>query len=214
MKVIVDLVTNHCGTAHWWMKDLPFKDWIHVWDTYTKSNCSFATQNDLYASSADRMSEEAGWFDTSMPDMNLDNPYMLNYFIQCAIWWIEWSGLDGYRLDTYPYNEKVPMSKFNQAIYDEYPDFNIVGETWYPVGPAFTAWWQQDSEHSGAYNSHLKTVMDFNLMFTCQTAFDDATKQEEQHSSGVFKLYEASTIVLIVYIINIKQTRYNNFIRK
>lgn len=186
LKVIVDLVTNHCGTAHWWMKDLPFEDWIHVWDTYTKSNCSFATQNDLYASSADRMSEEAGWFDTSMPDMNLDNPYMLNYFIQCAIWWIEWSGLDGYRLDTYPYNEKVPMSKFNQAIYDEYPDFNIVGEVWTASNPQL-AYWLGGAKNYDGFDSHLKSAFDFPLFETMNTVIGE---DYVSWSEGMVRIYD------------------------
>ena len=115
IKMIMDIVTNHCGTAHWWMADLPFKDWIHQWPEYTKSNCAFSAQNDPYCSDLDRENMLGGWFDTSMPDMNLDNPYTLQYFKQWAVWWIEFADLDGLRVDTYPYNEKYPMAEWNKS---------------------------------------------------------------------------------------------------
>ena len=111
VKVIMDVVTNHCGDRHWWMADLPFADWVHQWPEYTHSNCAFSAQNDPYCSQLDRANMEGGWFDTSMVDMNLDNPYVLRYFQQWAAWWTEWADLDGFRVDTYPYNEKEPMSQ-------------------------------------------------------------------------------------------------------
>ena len=111
LKVIMDIVTNHCGTDHWWMKDLPFNDWIHQFPEYTGTHYVFSTAIDPNASKYDENQLVSGWFVRSMPDMNLDNPFMLKYFQQWAIWWIEYSGQDGLRVDTYPYNEKVPMSK-------------------------------------------------------------------------------------------------------
>ena len=116
IKVIMDIVTNHCGDRHWWMEDLPFQDWIHQWPEYTHSNCAFSAQNDPYCSELDRVNMTSGWFDTSMVDMNLDNPWLLQYFKQWAVWWIEWADLDGFRVDTYPYNEKVPMSEWCKAV--------------------------------------------------------------------------------------------------
>ncbi|MBQ1699855.1 MAG: cyclomaltodextrinase N-terminal domain-containing protein, partial [Bacteroidales bacterium] len=116
MKVIMDIVTNHCGTAHWWMEDLPFEDWIHQFPSYTGSVFEFSTLMDPNASPRDRNLQESGWFVPSMPDMNLDNPFLLKYFQQWAIWWIEYSGLDGLRVDTYPYNEKEPMSRWCAAV--------------------------------------------------------------------------------------------------
>ena len=130
MKVIMDIVTNHCGTAHWWMEDLPFEDWIHQFPSYTGSVFEFSTLMDPNASPRDRNLQESGWFVPSMPDMNLDNPFLLKYFQQWAIWWTEYSGQDGLRVDTYPYNEKVPMSKWCEAVLNEYPNLNIVGECW------------------------------------------------------------------------------------
>ena len=98
----MDLVTNHCGTGHWWMNSLPFKDWILQFPEYTGSNIAFSTAMDPNASQYDANLQVSGWFVPSMPDMNLDNPFMLKYFQQWAIWWTEFSGQDGLRVDTYP----------------------------------------------------------------------------------------------------------------
>ena len=106
IKIIMDIVTNHCGSEHWWMKDLPFEDWVHQFPAYTGTNGKFSTHMDPNASKTDLHVHESGWFSRGMPDMNLNNPYMLKYFQQWGIWWIEFSGLDGFRVDTYPYNEK------------------------------------------------------------------------------------------------------------
>ena len=136
----MDIVTNHCGTGHWWMKDLPFRDWIHQFPEYTGTNVCFSTNMDPNASRYDLDLQESGWFVPSMPDMNLDNPYVLQYFKQWAVWWIEYAGLDGFRVDTYPYNEKVPMSEWCAAVRREYPDFNIVGECWTSSIPQLAYW--------------------------------------------------------------------------
>ena len=162
LKVIMDIVTNHCGTAHWWMDNLPFKDWIHVFPEYTGTNVCFSTNMDPNASKYDLNLQESGWFVPSMPDMNLDNPFVLNYFKQWAVWWIEYSGLDGFRVDTYPYNEKGPMSEWCAAIIDEYPDFNIVGECWTSSIPQL-AYWQVGNANRDGFDSHLPSIMDFPL---------------------------------------------------
>ena len=162
IKIIMDIVPNHAGSAHWWMKDTPFKDWYHVFDKYTGSNIAFSTNMDPNASKQDLYIQESGWFDRSMVDMNLDNPFVLRYFQQWAIWWIEWSGLDGFRVDTYPYNEKDPMSEWCAAVMNEYPDFNIVGEVWTASIPQL-AYWQGGNNNKDGFDSHLKSVMDFPL---------------------------------------------------
>ena len=162
LKVIMDIVPNHAGSAHWWMEDVPFKDWYHVFDTYTGSNIAFSTNMDPNASKLDLYIQESGWFDRSMVDMNLDNPFVLKYFQQWAIWWAEWSGLDGFRVDTYPYNEKEPMSRWCAAVMEEYPDFNIVGECWTASIPQL-AYWQGGNANKDGFDSHLKSVMDFPL---------------------------------------------------
>ncbi len=162
IKIVMDIVPNHAGSAHWWMEDTPFKDWYHVFDTYTGSNIAFSTNMDPNASKQDLYIQESGWFDTSMVDMNLDNPFVLKYFEQFAIWWIEWSGLDGFRVDTYPYNEKDPMAEWCKAVMNEYPNFNIVGEVWTSSIPQL-AYWQGGNENKDGFNSNLKSVMDFPL---------------------------------------------------
>ena len=162
IKIIMDIVPNHAGSAHWWMKDTPFKDWYHVFDKYTGSNIAFSTNMDPNASKQDLYIQESGWFDRSMVDMNLDNPFVLRYFQQWAIWWIEWSGLDGFRVDTYPYNEKDPMSEWCAAVMNEYPNFNIVGEVWTASIPQL-AYWQGGNNNKDGFDSNLKSVMDFPL---------------------------------------------------
>ena len=162
LKIIMDIVPNHAGSGHWWMEDVPFKDWYHVFDTYTGSNIVFSTNMDPNASKQDLYIQESGWFDTSMVDMNLDNPFMLKYFQQWAIWWIEWADLDGFRVDTYPYNEKEPMAQWCKAVMDEYPNFNIVGECWTASIPQL-AYWQGGNANKDGFDSNLKSIMDFPL---------------------------------------------------
>ena len=187
IKMIMDIVTNHCGNRHWWMEDLPFKDWIHVWPEYTHSNCCFSAQNDPYVAEIDRYNMESGWFDTSMPDMNLDNPYLLQYFKQWAVWWIEWADLDGFRVDTYPYNEKYPMSEWCASILEEYPYFNIVGEVWSNNVPQ-VAYWQAGNPNRDGFNSNLPAIMDFPL----QTAFCQALSYHGKVNwdEGLVKVYD------------------------
>lgn len=162
LKVIMDIVPNHSSTSHWWYADQPFEDWTHKWDSYTQSNWTFSTNMDFNASKSDLYQMESGWFDRSMADMNLDNVYLLNYFKQWAVWWIEYSGLDGFRVDTYPYNEKMPMSQWCKAVMEEYPNFNIVGEVWTSSIPQL-AYWQGGNYNKDGFNSHLKSIMDFPL---------------------------------------------------
>lgn len=102
------------------MDDLPFKDWIHQFPEYTGTNVCFSANMDPNASARDLYLNESGWFVPSMVDMNLDNPYMLRYFVQWAVWWIEYAGLEGLRVDTYPYNEKQAAADWCAAILDEY----------------------------------------------------------------------------------------------
>ena len=187
IKMIMDIVTNHCGSAHWWMADLPFEDWIHQWPEYTHSNCDFAMPNDIYASDKDRYNMQSGWFDTSMPDMNLDNPYLLQYFKQYAVWWTEWADLDGLRVDTYPYNEKEPMSQWCKALMEEYPNYNIVGEVW-TNNIAQLAYWQGGALNRDGFDSNLPSIMDFPL----QSAFCQGINSDyESWDEGLAKVYDA-----------------------
>lgn len=187
IKMIMDIVTNHCGSAHWWMDDMPFRDWVHVWPEYTHSNCCFSAQNDPYCAEIDKHNMESGWFDTSMPDMNLDNPYVLQYFKQWAVWWIEYADLDGLRVDTYPYNEKYPMSEWCKSVRNEYPNLNIVGEVWTCNVPQL-AYWQAGNPNKDGFNSNLPCIMDFPLQAAiCQGMPRDTVHWDE----GMVKIYDA-----------------------
>ena len=186
LKVIMDIVTNHCGMAHWWIKDLPFGDWIHQFDNFTRTNNVFSANMDPNASQYDLRLNEDGWFDVSMPDMNLDNPYVLQYFKQWAVWWIEYADLDGLRVDTYPYNEKVPMSEWCAAVRAEYPNINIVGECWTTSVPQL-AYWQSGNNNKDGFDSHLPSIMDFPL----QEAIGQAIPTDSvKWGTGMVKIYD------------------------
>ena len=187
LKIIMDIVTNHCGISHWWMQDLPFKDWVHQFDTFTRTNNLFSTNMDPNASQYDLMIQESAWFDTSMPDMNLDNPFLLHYFKQWAVWWIEYADLDGLRVDTYPYNEKLPMSEWCKAVLAEYPNLNIVGECWTGDVPQL-AYWQGGNANKDGFDSHLPSIMDFPLRDAiCQALPTDSLRWGE----GMIRVYNA-----------------------
>ena len=160
IKMIMDMVFNHCGSAHWWMNDLPMHDWINQWPEFTRSNYRLSTISDPYVSKYDKDLSVKGWFDTSMPDLNLENEFMLTYMIQNSIWWIEYSGLGGIRMDTYPYPDKDGMAQWTQRILKEYPDFNIVGESWI-TEPSKLCYWQAGFPNKDGYDSHLPSLMDF-----------------------------------------------------
>ena len=185
IKIIMDIVTNHCGTAHWWMDEAPFNDWYHSAEPYTQMNALFSVYMDPNASIRDRERQESGWFVPSMPDMNLDNPYVLKYFQQWAVWWVEYAGLDGLRVDTYPYNEPVPMSQWCKAVTDEYPNMNIVGECWDRNIPQL-AYWQKDNPNVDGFNSNLPSIMDFPLESAIKTALcEDYVNWDE----GMTRIY-------------------------
>jgi glycosidase len=169
IKWIMDMVPNHCGAAHWWMNDLPFASWVNQFPTYTQSNYQMATQSDPHASNYDRDLCARGWFDRAMPDMNLANPFVLQYLSQMAVWWIEYANLDGLRVDTYPYSNKQGIAAWTKNIMDEYLHLNIVGEAWFSI-PSFIAYWQAGANNRDGYDSHLPAVMDFSLQENVITA--------------------------------------------
>ena len=190
IKVIMDIVTNHCSSVHWWMADLPFKDWVHVKDPIEITNHAMSVAMDPNASVADRRLMEEGWFVTSMADMNLDNPFVLRYFQQWALWWIEYAGLDGFRVDTWPYNEKHQMAKWAKAVTDAYPGFNIVGEIW-NLHPDMVAYWQKDNPNRDGFNSNLPSVMDFPLMTAMVEALSAPGEGRARKNGDIGEVYQA-----------------------
>lgn len=187
MKNIMDYVTNHWGLQHWMMKDLPTHDWINHFPEFTQTHHRRETLNDIYGSKIDAKICSDGWFVKSMPDLNQRNPLVLNYLIQNAIWWIEYADLDGFRVDTYPYNDKDGISKWTKAITDEYPNFNIVGEAWLN-SQAKIAYWQKDSKIGAlqSFNSNLPSVMDFPLFDIFSTVFD---QDKQEWDKGMINVY-------------------------
>ena len=185
LKVIQDMVFNHCGTNYFWKDDLPTNDWYNQWSEFTRSNYRGGVVTDPHASKSDEHKMVAGWFDTSMADLNQDNELVANYLIQNSIWWIESTGLDGIRQDTYPYPYKDFMARWMQRVLQEYPDFNVVGEAWlsYPVSVAY---WMENDRNFDGYHSHLTNVFDFPLMYAISKAFNE----QEGWSTGTAELYE------------------------
>ena len=188
LKVVMDMIFNHRGSAHWWMSDLPASDWLNVDNQFVQTNHQKWTAVDPHAAPSERSGFTDGWFNRGMPDLNQRNPLLSDYLIQSSIWWIEYARIDGIRQDTHPYMDLQFGADWCNAVLAEYPDFNIVGETWYPVGSGFPAWWQRGSKFN-AHDTGLKTVMDFNLAFIVPDAFDDANDPSDGASRGLFNIY-------------------------
>jgi len=190
IKLIMDQVANHIGIQHWWMKDLPAKNWINYQDEYLKNNVVITnhrrtTNQDAYASVKDKDLMSEGWFVSTMPDLNQRNPLLANYLIQNSIWWIETLDLGGIRQDTYPYPDKKFMADWAGAIMDEYPNFSIVGEEW-SSNPLLVGYWQQGANNKDGYESNLTSTMDFPM----QKSIVEALNEEEIWDKGLVKMYE------------------------
>ena len=186
LKVIMDMVINHCGLEHWWMKDPPTKDWINNYGgTYVQTNHRKTIQMDPYAAPEDHDVLTRGWFVPTMPDLNQDNPYLGTYLIQNAIWWIEYAGLAGIRMDTYVYPDEKYMSEWSERVMKEYPNFNIAGEVWH-VNPAIVSHWQRGKSNANGYISYLPSLFDFPI----QNALRNALMSPDGGDSGWAILYE------------------------
>lgn len=176
LKVVMDMIFNHCGDYHPWLKDMPSKDWFNQPDyknNYLQTSYKLTPVMDPYASEVDLKETVEGWFVPSMPDLNHHNVHVMNYLIQNSIWWIETVGIDGIRMDTYPYAYADAMARWMRTLDREYPNFNVVGETWVEQ-PAYTAAWQKNSRLS-KQNSYLKTVMDFSFYEKVDSAKHEQT---------------------------------------
>ena len=184
IKLIMDQVVNHCGSGHWWMDDLPFRDWLNFQDSLEVTNHRRTVHQDPYAAEVDRELMTGGWFVPTMPDLNQRNPFLARYLIQNSIWWVETLGLGGIRQDTYPYPDADFLAEWSCRILQEYPNFSIVGEEW-SYNPAIVAHWQRGKDNG--YPSCLPSVMDFPL----QAALINALKEPEGWDTGLIKLYEA-----------------------
>jgi glycosidase len=184
MKMIQDLVHNHIGSRHWTMLDLPSKDWVHQWPQFTRSNFKEQPLFDPYAAATDKKRMTDGWFDIHMPDMNQDNPYVRNYFTQSHIWWIEYAGVDGFRLDTYGYNDAGYMKKWAEAMKEEYPQLTFFGETFVHGVPNQAVFTQGNTIHHG-FDTELPGVTDFQFLW----AISDLAGGKVKAQDGVTGLY-------------------------
>ncbi len=190
IKLIMDQVENHCGIEHWWMKDLPFNDWVNYQKEFENgvtiiTNHRRTTNQDLYASKKDKERMNGGWFVSDMPDLNQKNPFMAKYLIQNSVWWIETLDLGGIRQDTYPYPDKDFMAQWAGAIMKEYPDFSIVGEEW-SYNPLLVGYWQNGKKNKDGYVSNLTSAMDFPML----KAIIEGLNEKESWDKGLVKLYE------------------------
>ncbi len=185
LKLIMDMIVNHCGLEHWWMKDLPSKNWINTWSKYTETNHRKSLLQDPYAAKIDHQQFTDGWFVPTMPDLNQRNKLLGNYLIQNSIWWIEYLDLAGIRMDTYPYPDMNFMTEWTERVMEEYPNFNVVGEEWYE-DPAIVAYWQKGKENPNGYTSELTSLMDFPV----QMAMSKALNEKEDWKTGWITLYE------------------------
>ena len=188
LKIVMDMIFNHCGLEHPWVEDMPSKDWLNTpeWlekakaegakstnDLYLQTSYKLTPVLDPYASKVDMRETVDGWFVPSMPDLNQRNPHVITYLIQNSIWWIETVGIDGIRMDTYPYADAAAMAEWMRQLNEEYPNFNVVGETWV-TEPAYTAAWQGGSKVA-KIDSHLKSVMDFSFFDKLNMAKNEET---------------------------------------
>jgi len=184
MKLMMDMIFNHIGSEHWWMKDMPSKDWLNFYPEYKITTHRHTVIQDPYASEIDKKMMTDGWFVGSMPDLNQRNPFMATYLIQNSIWWTEYLGLDGIRMDTYPYPDKNMMAEWTRQMLVEYPNFYIVGEEW-SMNPAIISYWQKDKINQDGFVSYLPGLMDFPL----NDAVIRALKDPE--SKGLQLMYDA-----------------------
>lgn len=173
IKVVMDMIFNHSGINHPWVKDMPSKDWLnHPGGTET-TNFRLSTVHDPYVSDYDLDHTVNGWFVQAMPDLNQRNPHLMKYLIQNSIWWIESSKINGIRMDTYPYADMDGMASWAKAVMEEYPNFNIVGECWYG-NEAGSAFWQKGNRLNPK-DTELPTVMDFKISIDGHKYFDAET---------------------------------------
>ncbi|MBW8324987.1 MAG: glycoside hydrolase family 13 protein [Prolixibacteraceae bacterium] len=186
MKLMMDMIFNHIGSEHWWMNDMPSADWLNYYPEYKITSHRRTVNQDPHASEADKKMMADGWFVPSMPDMNQRNPFLLNYLIQNSIWWTEYVGLDGIRMDTYPYPDKFAMAEWTRRMLQEYPDFYMVGEEW-AMNPAIVSYWQKGKVNADGYVSELPGLMDFPL----NNAVVKSLKEPESWGGGLVALYEA-----------------------
>ncbi len=193
LKVVMDMIFNHCGSENYLFKDKPQDDWFNFRSNYVQTSFKTASVMDIHASDYEKAIATDGWFTQVMPDLNQRNRHVARYLIQSSIWWIEYAGINGIRQDTHPYADYDFMSNWCKEVLEEYPHFNIVGETWLNSN-VLVSYWQKDSKLAFPKNSNLPTVMDFPLTDLMSKAFDEETTE---WSGGLYRLYDYHTQDLV-----------------
>ena len=183
--VIHDVVVNHIGTGHWWMRDMPSSDWINHGTRFVKTNNQHTVAQDIHAAPEDKAGFVDGWFDTTMPDVNQKNKLVARYLIQNTLWWIEYANLSGIREDTYSYADPAFLNDWNRAVRAEYPHLNVVGEEM-DDRPYMVAYWQKGVVNRDGFRSELPSVMDFPLVDTAPKALT----APEDSGQGLIRIYE------------------------
>lgn len=216
MKIIQDAVYNHVGLYHFTIQDMPLKDWVHQWPTYTNSNFKDQTVFDPYAAAIDKKKMTDGWFTTQMPDLNESNEFVANFLIQHALWTVEEFAIDGWRIDTYAYNDLEFMNRCNKALMDDFPQITMFGETWVHGVPNQS--YLVQNNYNIPFKSNLPAATDFQTLWGIQ----DAMTKDFGWSDGVNNLYTtlAQDFVYkdpmrnVIFLDNHDMTRFYSFVKE
>jgi len=172
IDLVMDMVANHIGSGHWWMRDLPTSDWLNLPEARSVTSHARTTNQDPYASDFDKRSHADGWFADAMPDLNQRNPLLADYLIQNTLWWVEQLGLSGIRMDTHPYPDKNYMAEWGRRVMGEYPDLTLTGEEW-TGNPAIVSYWQRGKKNHDDYVSHMPSMLDFPLQMALKKSLTE-----------------------------------------
>lgn len=183
--VVMDVVLNHIGSGHWWMRDLPSRDWINFDGKFVPTEHFRTTTIDPYRAKSDAENFFAGWFTDTMPDLNQRNPQLANYLIQNTIWWIEYADLYGIRIDTLGYSDAGFLREWGRRVTAEYPHFTMLGEEW-SISPNLVSRWQKGKKNHDGYVPTIPGMIDFPL----HDALRKALPAEESWDGGLIALYE------------------------
>lgn len=184
MKLVMDIVPNHVGNRHWWYRNLPDSSWVNWWPKFTRTNYRAPLMLDPYASQHEKNLFTKGWFDTHMPDLNQAEPHLARYLTQSYIWWVEYAGVDDFRIDTYSYPDQTYMRDLSAAILREYPAMNMFGEIWEHSVP-IQSFFAGKTAARKEFDTRLPSVIDFQIY----KAINEALTKSYSWTDGVAKLY-------------------------
>lgn len=184
MKVFFDVVPNHVGPLNPWVKNPPLPDWFHGsaaahLDSFSpvkgafygqpakkvNANDPFEALEDPHATPQMRRNLTEGWFFSQLPDLNTENPTVVQYLIQNSVWWAETSGLDGYRVDTFPYVSRQFWEEWHAGLRKIYPRLSTIGEVFHP-DPTVTSFFEGGRRGWDGIDTQLTTLFDFPMYFT------------------------------------------------